>query len=55
MHIQLLINIIQENNWVTTTKNVKGKLLLIHGNGERVNINYCWNLAKQLAWDPKID
>ena len=34
MHIQLLINIIQENNWVITTKKGKGKLPLFFGNGE---------------------
>ena len=36
IHIQPLINTIQENNWVITTKKGKGKLLLFHGNGERL-------------------
>ena len=34
--IQSLINIIQEKNWVITTKKGKGKLPLFYGNGERV-------------------
>ena len=33
IHIHLLINIIQENNRVITTKEVKGKLPLFCGNG----------------------
>ena len=33
IHIQSLINIMQENNWVITTKMGKGKLSLFHGNG----------------------
>ena len=40
IHIQSLINIIQENNWVITTKKGKGKLPLFRGNGERVNPIY---------------
>ena len=36
INIQPLINTIQENNWVITTKKGKGKLLLFHGNGEQV-------------------
>ena len=36
MHIQSLINIIQKNNRVIATKNVKGKLSLFCGNRERV-------------------
>ena len=35
IHTQSLINIIQENNWVITTKKGKGKLPLFCGNGER--------------------
>ena len=37
IHIQSLINIIQDNNRVITTKKGKGKLPLFFGNGERVN------------------
>ena len=40
IHIQSLINIIQENNWVVTTKKGKGKLPIFHGNGVRVNPIY---------------
>ena len=40
IHIQSLINIVQENNWVITTKKRKGKLTLFRGNGERVNLIY---------------
>ena len=40
IHIQSLINIIQENNWVITTKKGKGKLPLFCGNGEQVNPIY---------------
>ena len=40
IHIQSLINIIQENIWVITTKKEKGKLPLFRGNGERVNPFY---------------
>ena len=41
IHIQLLINIIQDNNRVITTKkNSKGKLPLFCGNGELVNSIY---------------
>ena len=36
IHIQSLINIIQENNRVITTKKGKGKLPLFCGNGERL-------------------
>ena len=36
IHIQKLINIIQENNWVITTKKSKGELPLFWGNGEQV-------------------
>ena len=36
IHIQSLINIIQENNWVITTKKGKNKLSLFCGNGKRV-------------------
>ena len=36
IHIQLLISIIQEKNWVITTKKGKGKLPLFYGNGEQV-------------------
>ena len=34
--MQSLINIIQVNNWIITTKKVKDKLPLFFGNGERV-------------------
>ena len=40
IHIQSIINIIQENNLVITTKKGKGKLPLFCGNGERVNPIY---------------
>ena len=36
IHIQPLINIIQENNWVINTKNGKVKLPLFSGNVEQV-------------------
>ena len=36
IHIKLLINIIQENNWLMITKKWKGKLPLFFRNGERV-------------------
>ena len=36
IHIQSLINIIQDKNWVITTKNGKGKLPLFCGNAKRV-------------------
>ena len=36
IHIQSLINIIQENNWVITKKKGKGKLPLFRGNVEQV-------------------
>ena len=34
------MNIIQDNNWITTTKKGKGNLPLFRGNGERVNPIY---------------
>ena len=42
IHLQLLINIIQENNWIITTKNGKGKLPLFNGEGERVITVYSY-------------
>ena len=36
IHIQSLLNIIQENNWVITTEKVKVKLPLFRGNGEQI-------------------
>ena len=36
IHIKSLITIIQEKNWVITTKKGKGKLPLFCGNGKRV-------------------
>ena len=36
MHVQSLINIIQDNHWVITTKKGKVKLPLFRGNGEQV-------------------
>ena len=36
IHIQSLINIIQEKNWVIATKKNKGELPLFCGNVERV-------------------
>ena len=36
IHIRSLINIIQDKNWVITTKKVKGKLPLFSGNGEQI-------------------
>ena len=36
IHIQSLINIMQDNNWVITTKKGKGRLPLFFGNGEWV-------------------
>ena len=50
IHIQSLINIIQENNWVITTKKGKGKLPLFRGNGERVNPIYAWKATATPAW-----
>ena len=35
VHIQSLINIIQEKNWVISTKKGKEKLPLFRGNGEQ--------------------
>ena len=35
IHIQSLINTIQENNWVINTKKGKGNFPLFYGNGER--------------------
>ena len=40
IHTQSLINIIQENNRVITTKNGKGELTLFCVNGEQVNTSY---------------
>ena len=40
IHIQQLINMIQKNNWVITTKKGKGKIPLFRDNGERVNPIY---------------
>ena len=40
IHIQSSINIIQENNWVFTTKNGQVKLSLFNGNGERITPIY---------------
>ena len=36
IHIQPLINSMQEENWLITTKKDKGKLSLFCGNGEQV-------------------
>ena len=36
IHVQSLINIIQKNNWVITTKKGQGKFPLFCGNGEQV-------------------
>ena len=36
IHIQSLINNIQDNNWVINTKKGKGKLTLFRGNVEHV-------------------
>ena len=36
VHIQSLINIMQENNRLITKKKGKGKLPLFHGNGKRL-------------------
>ena len=36
IHLQLIINIIQNKNLVVTKKTGKGKLPLFHGNGEQV-------------------
>ena len=44
IHIQSLINIILENNWLITTKKGKDKLPLFCGNGERVNPIYATNM-----------
>ena len=44
IHIQSLINIIQKNNWLITTKKGKGKLpLLLCGMGKRVITIYAPN------------
>ena len=40
IHIQSLINIIQENNWAITTKKGKDKLTLFCGNKERIILIY---------------
>ena len=42
IHMQSLINVVQDNNWLITTKKGKGKLPLFCGNGERVNPIYAW-------------
>ena len=36
IHIQSLLNIMLENNWVITTKKGKGKLPLFCGNKEQI-------------------
>ena len=36
IHMQSLINIMKDNDWVIIAKNSQGKLPLFHGNGERV-------------------
>ena len=36
LHIQSILNIKQEGNWVITTKIYKGKSPIFCGNGERV-------------------
>ena len=43
IHIQLLINIMQDNNWVITAKKGNGKLPLFCGNGEQVLPIYALN------------
>ena len=40
IHMQSFIDIIQENNWVSTTKKGKGKLSVFCGNGEHIIIIY---------------
>ena len=40
IHIQSLINSMQENNRVIIIKKGKGELPLFHGNGERVITTY---------------
>ena len=45
IHIQLLINIILENNWIIITKKGKARLPLFCGNGERVIPIYSANAS----------
>ena len=52
IHIQSLINIIQKNNRVITTKKGKGKLSLFRGNGERVNTIYARKVTPRWEGDP---
>ena len=46
-----LINIIQENNWVITTKKGKGKLPLFYGNRELEIPIYAWG-ERKYCWSP---
>ena len=43
IHLQSLINIIQENNWGITTKKGEGELPLFSGNRERLIPIYAVN------------
>ena len=61
IHIQSLIEIIQENNWVITKKQGKGKLKLFCGNGERLINFYALEMSPldlyplemgHLEWNP---
>ena len=48
IHIQSLINIIQDNNWIITTKKGKGKLPLFRSNVERVITFYARHTARRM-------
>ena len=48
IHIQSSINITQENNWVITTKNGKGKLPLFCGDGERIITIYGYRHVRNI-------
>ena len=49
IHIQPLINIIPDNNWLITTKKGKGKLPLFYGNVEQVIPIYAWGHLRYVA------
>ena len=53
IHIKSLITIIQEKNWVITTKKVKGKLPFFHGNKKRV-IPIYGRKYTEVAVHPKV-
>ena len=52
IYIQSLINMIQDKNWLITTKKGKGKSPLFCGNGERVMTIYAIHSIVQIGhWD----